>query len=162
MSGRVLRKRLFQLRPFLFFMGITLGACVFSWLLGGLWRAQELSRPPLMICTDSWLSLQTMVSVFMGLAAYLVWRADDIDSGRVLRLYLALLTGQTLWMLFLWRLEWRLFAFFWSLLLLGLFSIILTGYRCINRWAYRLMLPALFFGIFGAYINLGYYLFNRK
>lgn len=79
----------------------------------------------------------------MAFAAYLVFNTDDIDRGAPLRMYLLQLLVNVLWPVFFFRLEWRLFSFFWLLLLIALVTLTMTGFKYIRPAAYYLMLPYL-------------------
>ncbi|MBE5944941.1 MAG: tryptophan-rich sensory protein, partial [Lachnospiraceae bacterium] len=59
------------------------------------------------------------------------------------RLYLLQVAINALWSFFFFRLEWRLFAFFWLLLLIAVVVLTMVAFRKINRTAFRLMIPYL-------------------
>lgn len=162
MSVTALPKRSFQLKALLFFTLLTLGVGFLGGLIGGASGFEELHKPPLTPPAAVFPVVWTILYFMMGAAAYLVWNANDIDGGRVLRLYLLQLLFNALWPLFFFRLQWRMFAFFWLLILIALVSLVLTGFKYIRKLAYRLMLPYFFWLFFAAYLNLGFYLLNRQ
>lgn len=96
-----------------------------------------------------------------GFAAYLVWNTDDIDRAPPLRMYFLQLVVNVLWPVIFFRLQWRLFAFFWLVLLFGLVSLTATGFRYIHRTAGRRMIPYQLWLLFAGYLNIGVYLLNR-
>lgn len=96
----------------------------------------------------------------MGIAAYLVWSSGDLDRGASLRMYILQLLVNVLWPLFFFRLQWRLFAFFWLLLLLAALSLTMAGFRYIRKSAYWLLVPYFLWVLFAGYLNLGIYLLN--
>ena len=57
--------------------------------------------------------------------------------------------------------QWRLFSFFWLLLLVALITLTMAGFRYLRKSAYWLMIPYLLWTLFAAYLNLGYYLLNN-
>ena len=89
-----------------------------------------------------------------------VWNTKDVDRTALLRPYFAQLAVNMLWSLFFFRLEWRLFAFFWLLLLAALVSLTMCRFRTASRTAYWLLLPYLLWVLFAGYLNLGFALLN--
>ena len=63
-------------------------------------------------------------------------------------MYLLQLLVNVLWPVFFFRLEWRLFSFFWLLLLIALVTLTMTGFKYIRPAAYYLMLPYLLWCLF--------------
>ncbi|HIZ19493.1 MAG TPA: tryptophan-rich sensory protein [Firmicutes bacterium] len=150
----------FVLRAFLFFEGLTLAAGAVGGLLGGIRGFDSLVKPPLTPPAVVFPIVWTILYLAMGFAAYLVWNENDIDGARVLRMYLLQLAVNILWPFFFFRLGWRLFAFFWLLLLIALVTLTLSGFRYISKPAFYLMLPYLLWTLYAAYLNLGFYLLN--
>ena len=151
----------FSWRAFLFFVGGTLLAGFIGGLLGGNFNNYEaLKAPPL--APPGWLFAPVWIFLYatMGFAAYLVWQTGDIDRGRALRLYGWQLLVNVLWPLFYFRLEWRLFAFFWILLLIALVALTIRAFYNHSEWAALLLIPYLLWLLFAAYLNLGYYVLN--
>ena len=152
----------FSWKALLFFVGGTLLAGGLSTLLGGdfsvvrTWVAPPLAPP-------SWLffPVWTVLYTAMGVAAYLVWQTGDIDRNESLKLYAAQLAVNVLWPLFFFRLEWRLFAFFWILLLIALVAYTIRSFSAHSRVAGWLLVPYLIWLLFAAYLNFGYYVLNR-
>lgn len=155
------KRRHFDVRAFLFFEGITLLVGMLGGLLGGIDGFAGLHKPPL--TPPSWVfpAVWTALYILMGIAAYLVWNSDDIDRAAPLRLYLYQLVLNGLWPLVFFRLQWRLAAFFLILVIIGLVTLVMAGFRPISKAAYRLMLPYLLWLLFAAYLNLAFYLLNR-
>lgn len=71
-------------------------------------------------------------------------------------MYFLQLVVNVLWPVIFFRLQWRLFAFFWLVLLFGLVSLTATGFRYIHRTAGRLMIPYQLWLLFAGYLNIGY------
>lgn len=162
MNATVIPKRTFQVRGFIFFIMLTLGIGILGLILGGgMPDVNELARPPLTPSSKAFFVIHLVLYMVIGIAAYLVWNMNDIDGGRVLRLYLLKLVLSALWMLFFFRLGWRLFSFFWMLFLIAVISLVVTGFKYIRKSAYLLMIPYIIWAGFLAYLNLGFYLLNR-
>ncbi|MBQ9964306.1 MAG: tryptophan-rich sensory protein [Clostridia bacterium] len=145
----------------LFFLLYTFILAGIGTLLGGGFDIDSLNKPPL--APPAWLFpiVWTVLYALMSIAAYLVFMSNDLDRGPSLRLYLLQVAVNALWPLLFFRLEWRLFAFFWLLLLILLVVLTMIGFRRINRTAFRLLIPYLLWIAFAAYLNLGFYLLNR-
>lgn len=152
--------RRLHLPALLGFLALTLGIGFLGGFLGGSGGYEELTAPPLAPSGIVFPIVWVILYVLMGIAAYLVWKADELERGRALTWYLVQLIIGALWPIVFFRFGWRLFGFFWILLLIAVFSITLTGFRFLSKPAFRLMLPTLFWLIFAAYLNLGFYLLN--
>ncbi len=153
-------RRKIEWKPLLFFLVYTLGlAALGAWL--GRADTSGLVKPPL--TPPDWLFpvVWTVLYTAMAVAAYLVFVSNDIDRSEALRLYLLQILVNVLWPLFFFRLEWRLFAFLWLLLLLALAALTTLRFKPISRTAAALMLPYMAWLIFAGYLNFAFYLLNR-
>ena len=148
-------------KALLFFLVYTYALAGISALLGGSFDISALNAPPL--APPAWLFpvVWSILYTLMAIAAYLVFASNDLDRGPALRLYLLQVAINALWSFFFFRLEWRLFAFFWLLLLIAVLVLTMVAFRKINRTAFRLLIPYLLWLTFAAYLNIGYYLLNR-
>lgn len=149
-----------QWKPLLFFVLYTYILAGLGTLLGQA-NTDGLVKPPL--TPPDWLFpvVWTLLYTAMAVAAYLVSISNDIDRGRPLRLYLLQVIVNVLWPFFFFRLEWRLFAFLWLLLLLALVLLTARGFRPISKTAFRLLLPYIVWLVFAGYLNIGFYILNR-
>lgn len=154
-------KQKFDFRAFAFFEILTLGAGLLSGFLSGTSGFDQLIKPPLTPPAFVFPLVWTALYALMAFAAYLVYNTDDIDRGAPLRMYLLQLLVNVLWPVFFFRLEWRLFSFFWLLLLIALVTLTMTGFKHIRPTAYYLMIPYLLWCLYAAYLNLAFYLLNR-
>lgn len=157
-----LEKRRYALHPgalAAFVLG-TLAASALSRFLGGNSSFEGLVKSPL--TPPGWVFpvVWAILYIAMGVAAYLIWNTKDPATPAALRAYYWQLGVNVLWTFFFFRLQWRLFAFFWLLLLIALVSWTMKKFRPINQAAYWLMLPYLLWILFAAYLNLGFYLNN--
>lgn len=147
-------------KPLLFFFLYTfILAGLGAWI--GMASTDGLIKPPL--TPPDWLFpiVWTILYALMATAAYLVFVSNDLDRGQPLRLYLLQVLVNILWPLFFFRLEWRLFSFFWLLLLLALVILTTVGFKPISRTAAWLMAPYIAWLLFAGYLNLSFYLLNR-
>lgn len=147
-------------KALLFFVVITLVIGAAGGLLGGTSGFEELNKPP--FTPSKWVFpvVWTVLYLLMAWAAFRVWKANDIDGPRTLRLYFLQLLVNALWPFFFFRLSWRLFSFFWILLLILLVTLMLSSFRYISKPAYGATLPYLLWLLYAAYLNLGFYLLN--
>lgn len=148
-------------KALLFFLVFTLGVGGgIGALLGGDLSLDGLKQPPL--TPPAWLFpvAWSILYVTMAIAAYLVYMSGDIDRQPALRLYLVQVVVNALWPLFFFRLEWRMFAFFWLLLLLALVVLTAVRFRPISKPAFWLLVPYLLWLLFAAYLNFGFYVLN--
>jgi benzodiazapine receptor len=161
MNTGAVQRRTFQFRSLVFFVLLTLGVGLFGGFLGGAAGYEELRKPPLTPPSSVFPVVWTLLYTMMGIAAFIIYNANDIDSGKLLRIYLLQLFFNALWPIIFFRLKWRLFAFFWLVTLIALVSLVMAGFRYIRKTAYWLILPYFIWLIYAAYLNLGFYLLNR-
>lgn len=130
-------------------------------LLGGGFGLEGLNAPPL--APPAWLFpvVWTILYALMAIAAYVVFISRDMDRGVPLRLYLLQMILNALWPLFFFRLEWRLFAFIWLIVLLATVIFMMASTKPISPAAFWLFVPYLVWLFFAAYLNFGYYWLNR-
>ncbi len=148
-------------REALLWIGGTLAAGGISALLGGNFGIYgELLPPPLAPPRWVFFPVWTALYFLIGTAAFLVARTGDMDRGDALRLYLRQLAVCALWPLFFFRLNLRLFAFFWILLLIALTALTINAFCRHSRTAGWLLLPYLLWQFYAAYLNLGFALRN--
>jgi tryptophan-rich sensory protein len=119
--------------------------------------AQPPGAPPAFIFAIIWPTLYLL----MGIASWLVWQQDTMNSRSALKLYAIQLFVNFCWPIAFFNLQWRLFAFFWLLALIVLIFITLQKFKNISPAAGWLMLPYLLWSMYAAYLNLGLYLLNR-
>ena len=151
-----------SVKALIFFVTTALLAGVVGALLGGGFSANDtLNAPPL--APPAWLFpiVWTILYVAMGVAAYLVWKSHDIDRAPALKLYFIQLAVNVLWTFFYFNLEWRLFSFFWILLLIALVALTIKAFAKHSTAAAWLLIPYFIWLLFAAYLNLGYYILNR-
>ena len=145
----------------LFFLLYTFILAGLGTLLSGGFNLDELNKPPL--TPPAWLFpvVWSILYAAMSFAAYLVFVSNDIDRGVPLRLYLLQVVINVLWPVFFFGLEWRLFAFFWILLLVAVVALTMAEFRKISVSAFYLMIPYLLWVLFATYLNIGFYLLNK-
>ncbi|MDR0978592.1 MAG: tryptophan-rich sensory protein [Lachnospiraceae bacterium] len=112
--------------------------------------------PPSIVFPIVW----TILYVLMGLASYMVYQSDTNYKTMSLSLYIAQLIVNSLWTLFFFRLEWRLFAFIWLLFLIVLVIATICKFYKISKVSAYLLVPYLIWLIFAAILNYSIYFLN--
>ena len=147
-------------KSILLYIGGTFAAAGVSALLG-MPDFEGLTKPPLTppqwVFPVAW----SILYLLMGYAAYRISVSEDTAAPTALRTYWLQLAVNALWTFFFFRLDWRLFAFFWLLLLIVLIVRTITQFQSIDKIAARLLYPYLAWCAFAAYLNLAFWLLNR-
>lgn len=155
-----LRKQPFDGRAFLFFQAITLAIGLIGGVFSRISVLDTLRKPAFMPTLPVLIGCWLGVHVLMATAAYLVWNSGDLDRALPLRVYLLQTIAHAVWPILVFRLQWRLIGFFWTILLAALVTLTLSGFRYIRPAAYRLLLPCLLWVGAAAYMSLGLFLLN--
>lgn len=120
----------------------------------------SLNQPPLsppgFIFPIVWSILYTL----MGISYGILESNSPVDS-RINLIYYLQLFVNALWSIFFFVFEWRLFSFFWIILLAVLVVIMIKEFYAKNKLAGLLQIPYLLWILFAAYLNFGVYLLNR-
>ena len=100
--------------------------------------------------------IRTLLCLLMGLSSYLALRgrAPQQEKRSAAWLYLAQLAVSLIWPILFFRLGWRLFAFFWLMLLWLLALLTQNAFSRLSRTAGYLLLPQLLWVAFSGYLNL--------
>lgn len=129
---------------------------------GSMAEFQNLRQPPLSPPPILFPIVWTILYVLMGISAHLAaWDANKPTQQWVLRLYAVQLGMNFLWPIFFFNLEWRLFSFFWLLMLIVLVARMAVQFYKIRPAAGLLQIPYLVWCCFAAYLNFGVYFLNR-
>lgn len=149
-----------NLKKLILYIGGTLATSGISALLG-MPSFDDLVKPPL--TPPAWVFpvVWTILYLLMGYAAYRISTSASGDKSGALKVYWLQLLVNVLWTPVFFRLEWRLFAFFWLLLLIVLIGRTIMRFAPIDRTASKLLSPYLAWCAFAAYLNLGFYLLNK-
>lgn len=112
--------------------------------------------PPSIVFPIVW----SILYILMGISYGILKSNSLLDSETNFIYYLQLFVN-ALWSIFFFVFKWRLFAFFWILLLILLvISMILKFYNK-NKLSGLLQVPYLLWLLFATYLNLFTYLLNR-
>ena len=121
---------------------------------------ERLVSPPL--APPGWVFpvVWTVLYILMGIAAGLVARSGDMDSGDALALYYLQLGLNVLWPLVFFRFEWITFGAVWLFLLTAAVYAVWRRFRAINTAAGWLLVPYLLWCVFALYLNIGFAVLN--
>jgi len=123
-------------------------------------------RPPL--APPGWIFpvVWLVLFILMGIAAAIVWEEGKADISKqgdakgALGIYALQLAVNFFWPVAFFRLEWRLFAFFWLLILIALVLAVKKRFTAINKTAGALLIPYILWLLFAAYLNIAVYILN--
>lgn len=122
-----------------------------------------LIKPPL--SPPGWLFpvVWTILYTLMGISAYII-KTSDADAetkSDALTIYNYQLIVNFLWSIFFFNFEWRLFSFFWLLLLWMLIILMIRQFDKISHTAAYLNIPYLLWVTFATYLNYAIWWLNR-
>lgn len=143
----------------IFIFGTYLIGGLFSFFIDMPSMYQELNKPFLSPPGYVFPIVWTVLYTLMGVSLYLV-SEESGDKKKSYIIYIVQLILNSLWTLFYFGLDMKLFAFF---ILIGLIiSVILMilEFRKLNKTAAYLQIPYLIWLIFAGYLNLSTYLLN--
>lgn len=102
----------------------------------------------------------TIIYILMGVS-YAILEERKLIDNKINLIYYAQLFVNLLWSIFFFVLKWRLFSFFWILLLIVLVIIMIKKFYNKNKLSGLLQIPYLLWISFAAYLNISIYLLNR-
>lgn len=111
--------------------------------------------PPGILFPIVWTILYTLMGVSYGILKNKGLINQEIDF-----IYYLQLGINALWSIIFFVLKWRLFAFFWILLLIICVIIMIIRFYAKDKNAGVLQIPYLLWILFASYLNLAFYLLN--
>ena len=152
-------QKTFNLKKGILYIGGTLAIAGVSTLLG-MPKLDGLIRPPL--TPPAWVFgvVWSILYLLMGYATYRIASSSSGDKSGALKVYWLQLVVNALWAPVFFRLEWRLFAFFWLLLLIVLIGRTIMRFSAVDSTAAKLLYPYLAWCAFAAYLNYGVWQLN--
>lgn len=117
---------------------------------------QPFLSPPSIFFPIVW----SILYILMGISYGILDSKSQMDNKSKTIYYLQLFVN-SLWSIFFFTLKWRLFAFFWLILLLALILIMIDNFYGKNRISGLIQIPYLLWTIFAGYLNLSIYLLNK-
>lgn len=137
---------------------VILGSIV-GFIISGSMDYNQLEQPPL--SPPAWLFpiVWTILYILMGIS-FAILKEKGLDDSEASRIYNAQLIANLAWPIVFFVFKWRLFAFFWLLLLIGLVAKMIIEFYKRNNLSGILQIPYIVWLIYAAYLNLGVYLLN--
>lgn len=129
---------------------ITSGSMDFDMLI------QPSFAPPAILFPIVW----TILYVLMGVS-YGILKTKNLTNDRINKLYYSQLIVNLLWSIIFFTFKWRLFAYFWILVLIVLVVLMIKEFYEKNKTAGLLQIPYLIWIVFASFLNLSIYLLNR-
>jgi len=112
--------------------------------------------PPSIVFPIVW----TILYILMGIS-YGRLKSKELTDEKTNIIYYVQLGINALWSIFFFVFKWRLFSFFWIILLdIAVLLMIINFYKK-DKIAGLLQIPYLLWSLFATYLNLGVYLLNR-
>ena len=111
--------------------------------------------PPAILFPIVW----TILYVLMGVSYGILDEKNLVDK-EINLIYYFQLAVNALWAIFFFVLKWRLFAFFWIVLLVVSVILMTIKFYNKNKVAGLLQIPYALWTIFATYLNLGIYILN--
>ncbi len=139
---------------------VVLGGIV-GWFISSSIMYDNLIQPPLAPPSFLFPIVWTILYILMGVSYGLLVQNGQ-DSENISSIYYLQLFVNLLWPLFFFVLQWRLFAFFWLLLLIGLVIVMIIRFYRNHKGAGLLQIPYLLWLFFAAYLNLSIYILNEQ
>lgn len=102
----------------------------------------------------------TILYALMGIS-YGILKEKGLNDEKINNIYFLQLFVNYMWSIIFFLFKWRLFAFFWVVLLAVLVGLMIYRFYNKNKIAGLLQIPYLLWTIFASILNLSIYLLNR-
>lgn len=102
----------------------------------------------------------TILYILMGIS-YGILKSNSLIDSKINFIYYFQLFVNALWSIFFFVFKWRLFAFFWIILLIILVLAMIIKFYSKNKLSGLLQIPYLLWTLFATYLNFSIYLLNR-
>ena len=120
----------------------------------------SLQQPPLSPPSVLFPIVWTILYILMGIS-YGLLKTNGLTDKKIDLIYYIQLAVNALWSIFFFVLKWRLFSFFWIILLGILVIMMIVEFYNKKKAAGIIQIPYILWVLFASYLNLGVYLLNR-
>ena len=117
---------------------------------------QPFLAPPGFIFPIVWTILYTLMGISYG-----ILKSNNLTDSETDLIYYLQLGVNALWSIFFFVFKWRLFSFFWIILLAILVILMIIKFYSKNKIAGLIQIPYLLWILFASYLNLSIYLLNK-
>lgn len=111
--------------------------------------------PPAIVFPIVW----TIIYILMGIS-YGRLKVKELTDEKIDFIYYTQLVINALWSIFFFVFKWRLFSFFWILLLIVFVIWMIIEFYKKDKIAGLLQIPYLLWILFASYLNLAFYILN--
>ena len=111
--------------------------------------------PPAIVFPIVW----TIIYILMGIS-YGRLKVKELTNEKIDFIYYTQLVINALWSIFFFVFKWRLFSFFWILLLIVFVIWMIIEFYKKDKIAGLLQIPYLLWILFASYLNLAFYILN--
>lgn len=112
--------------------------------------------PPSIVFPIVWTALYVLMGVSYG-----ILKSKNLTNQEIDWIYYLQLGINALWSVFFFVFKWRLFSFFWIVLLAVAVIIMIIKFYSKDKIAGLLQIPYLLWILFATYLNLSIYLLNQ-
>lgn len=133
---------------------------VIGLIISGSIDYDSLQKPPLAPPSILFPIMWTILYILMGIS-YGILKDKTLVNKEINLIYYIQLFVNALWPIAFFVLKWRLFAFFWIILLATLIIIMIIKFYKKNKLSGLLQIPYLLWTLFATYLNLSIYLLNK-
>ena len=112
--------------------------------------------PPSIVFPIVWSILYILMGVSYG-----ILKSNNQTDDKINLIYYLQLGINAIWPIIFFILKWRLFAFFWIILLVIAVAIMIIKFYSKNKVAGLLQLPYLLWTLFATYLNFSFYILNK-
>lgn len=118
-----------------------------------------LNTPPLSPPSITFPIVWGILYILMGIS-YGILKSNYLTDSKINQIYYLQLFVNALWSIFFFTFKWRLFSFFWILLLIVLVIFMIKKFYEKNKISAFLQIPYLIWIVFATYLNFFIYLLN--
>ena len=128
-------------------------------VISGAMDYNSLEKPPLAPPAIVFPIVWTIIYILMGIS-YGRLKVKELTNEKIDFIYYTQLVINALWSIFFFVFKWRLFSFFWILLLIVFVIWMIIEFYKKDKVAGILQIPYLLWILFASYLNLAFYILN--
>ena len=128
-------------------------------VISGAMDYNSLEKPPLAPPAIVFPIVWTIIYILMGIS-YGRLKVKELTNEKIDFIYYTQLVINALWSIFFFVFKWRLFSFFWILLLIVFVIWMIIEFYKKDKVAGLLQIPYLLWILFASYLNLAFYILN--
>ena len=154
-----------KLRPYLFWIAVTLTVAVLGGILtnGSMGNYEAANKSPLTPPSAVFPIVWSVLYLLMAISAGLITHSDasQEEKDKAIHLYALQLILNFFWSLIFFNMGLYFLSFLWLLALWILILVMIVQFSKINKWAAWLNVPYLLWVTFAGYLNFMIWMLNR-